>query len=400
MKVLAIHRFYWPDTPPYASILRTIVRRWVEDGHEVDVLSSQPSYKAGLINKKQESCDLVDGARVIRLGLPAEAGKPIVRMVNALRLGFTILWMAVIKNSYDVIMVSTSPPVLAGWFTALASKLSGARFVYHCMDIHPEIGRISGEFRNRWVFSLLLRLDNWACTQANPVVVLSDDMSAALSVRSNSCLPITKVINNFGLPSEDVDAESLPFLWPRDTFVILFAGNIGRFQGLDFLVEAMAKLSHRDDICLIMMGEGTEKERLQHKVNSGGANVTFVGHHSVGVAKLAMKQASVGFVSLIPELYRYAYPSKTMTYTVQGCPVLVAAEPDSCLVMDVVENEVGISVNNGHVDELVEAISTLAGDPDKVIRMRENALSFGSKEYSEGQVLDKWSTLLKHEVVN
>ena len=42
---LAVHRYYWPDTPPYASMLRTIAAEWTGAGHPVDVLTSQPSYK-------------------------------------------------------------------------------------------------------------------------------------------------------------------------------------------------------------------------------------------------------------------------------------------------------------------------------------------------------------------
>ena len=106
MKVLAIHRFYWPDTPPYASMLRTIVHQWVSDGHEVDVLSSQPSYKAGIDNQKQPAKEVVDGAQVVRLNLPSEAGKPLVRILNALRLGAGVFWQAVVRKQYDVIMVS------------------------------------------------------------------------------------------------------------------------------------------------------------------------------------------------------------------------------------------------------------------------------------------------------
>src|SRR5690606_33624762 len=130
------------------------------------------------------------------------------------------------------------------------------------------------------------------------------------------------------------DLERLPFQWPDERFVLLFAGNIGRFQGLDVLIGAMEKLRDRSDIRLVMMGDGAEKDRLARMSEEAGARVSFVGHHSVEVAKLAMRRASSGFVSLIPELYRYAYPSKTMTYLEQGCPVLVAVEPESCLAKD------------------------------------------------------------------
>ncbi|AXS85195.1 glycosyltransferase WbuB [Marinobacter sp. Arc7-DN-1] len=376
-------------------MLRAIVGRWVDDGHEVDVLSSQPSYKAGVDNPRQAARERVDGANVVRLNLPPEAGRPLVRVLNALVLGLGVFWQAVIRKRYDVIMVSTSPPVLAGWFVAVAAKLTGAHFIYHCMDIHPEIGRISGEFRNPRVFSLLSRLDRWTCAQARPVVVLSDDMAETLIARRSEKPPETAVINNFSLPSEGAAVDELPFPWPNEMFVLLFAGNIGRFQGLDALLDAMASLRDRQDIRLIMMGDGTEKERLTRKAKENGANVSFVGHQPVEVAKAAMAKASAGFVSLVPELYRYAYPSKTMTYLEQGCPVLVAVETDSCLARDVIDNGAGVAVPGGDVDALVNAMLSLADDPESLGSMRQKALEFSARAFATDVVLGRWSSLLQ-----
>ncbi len=396
LKILAIHRYYWPDTPPYASMLRAIVRRWVDEGHHVDVLSSQPSYKAGLDNVKQPGKEVVDGATVYRMVLPSEAGRPLIRIFNALRLGLGIITRAVLLRRYDVIMVSTSPPVLAGWFTALAARLSGARFVYHCMDVHPEIGRISGEFRNPLIYRQLARMDAWTCRQANPVVVLSKDMADSLDQRSDPGeAPRTAVINNFSLPSESDTGQELPFPWPSEPFVLLFAGNIGRFQGLDVLMDAMEQLRGHPNIRLLMMGEGTEKPALEKQVAESGARVSFVGHHSVSVAKAAMRKASAGFVSLIPELYRYAYPSKTMTYLEQGCPVLVAVEPESRLAADIVENNAGLAVRGGDASELAQAISRLAADDLQMQGMKENASRLAEKAFSQEVVLARWASLVR-----
>lgn len=376
-------------------MLRAIVAKWVSDGHEVDVLSSQPSYKAGVDNQKQLARERVDGAQVVRLDLPSEAGKPLVRILNALRLGAGVFWQAVLRKRYDVIMVSTSPPVLGGWFSALIARLTGARFIYHCMDIHPEIGRISGEFRNPRIFSLLSRLDRWSCDQARPVVVLSEDMANTLTARKAQEPPETLVINNFSLPSEASAPGELPLSWPDEQFVLLFAGNIGRFQGLDVLIDAMAKLSDRQDIHLLMMGDGTERARLTRKAEANGANVSFVGHQSVEVAKASMSRASAGFISLVPELYRYAYPSKTMTYLEQGCPVLVAVETGSCLARDVINNRAGLVVRGGNADALVDAIISMADDPERINAMRQNALEFSAKDFAIDVVLARWSALLQ-----
>lgn len=295
LKILAVHRYYWPDTPPYATMLRKIVACWKTAGHQVDVLSSQPSYKVGVANQRRNRIDDVDGSVVYRLNLPNELGRPWRRILNALKLGLAIVCKAVVKR-YDVIMVSTSPPVLGGFFSAVAAKITGARFIYHCMDIHPETGRISGEFSHPFVFNLLLTLDQWTCCQENPVVVLSTDMAHSLSSRSATGKLSVTIINNFSLPSVTSASDKPPFDWPRATFTMIFADNIGRFQVLEMVISAMENLVTRTDIHLIVMGEGALKSRLQTQARQLKLNITFVNHQPLAVAKEAIKKSSAGFV--------------------------------------------------------------------------------------------------------
>lgn len=393
LRILAVHRYYWPDTPPYAVMLRRIVGRWTQDGHHVDVLSSQPSYKAALDNRRRPRRETIDGVGVQRLSLPSEAGRPIIRILNALRLSAALLWKAV-RGRYDVIMISTAPPVVGGLAAAMAARLTGARFVYHCMDIHPEVGTVSGEFANPAVFKLLTKLDNWSCRAADPVVVLSQDMADTLRARPQGDCIITCVLNNFSLPSEHAAPNRLPFAISKDRLTVLFAGNIGRFQGLDTVVEAMARLKHRSDIEFVLMGDGVAKAALEEKARAAGAAVRFVGHQPVEVAKAAMRQADAGFVSLVPDLYRYAYPSKTMTYLEQGCPLIVAVEPESELARDAVAGGFGQCVPVGDSAALAGLLERLADDRSVCARMREAALRKAQADFLESVVLDRWSELL------
>lgn len=393
LKILAVHRYYWPDTPPYASILKNIVERLNTLGHEVDVLSSQPSYKADVQNAVKKKVDNIGAGTVHRLNLPNETGRPIRRITNALKLGVSLLFKALVYR-YDVIMISTSPPVLGGFFAALASKMTGARFIYHCMDIHPEIGRISGEFSNPLVYKLLLSLDSWACDHASPIVVLSKDMKESLQRRSEKNCYSVEIINNFSLPSMYNECRKLPFQWPEGAVTLLFAGNIGRFQGLEIIIAAMEKLSHRQDIHVVIMGSGAAKAGLEEQAKRLGINnIHFVGHHSTQVAKLAMRKASVGFVSLKKDIFRYAYPSKTMAYLEQGCPILVAVEESSQLARDVEHNYYGCSVEPGDSDGLARQLEALADDKLILEKMRENAVINAKKLFSEKMILDEWEKL-------
>ncbi|WP_198949381.1 glycosyltransferase family 4 protein [Halovibrio salipaludis] len=399
LRILTVHRYYWPDTAPYASLLRRIVQRWQQEGNEVEVLSSQPSYKATLDNAYQKSDQTVDGVRITRLKLANEAGKPIVRIRNAIRLGLNLVWRAVVRR-YDVVMISTAPPVLGGLAAAIACRLTGARFIYHCMDIHPEVGRISGEFSHPAVFGLLRKLDNWSCHQAEPVVVLSRDMEQTLRERPGGDRLQIRVLNNFSLPDDSGEPEPLPFEMPPCRLNVLFAGNIGRFQGLETAIQAMARLTARGDIRLTLMGDGIAKEALQEQAQRAGANVQFLGHQPVAVAKEAMRHADAGFVSLVPGIYRYAYPSKTMTYLEQGCPLIVAVEPESELAREVEAGGYGYAVPPDDAQALASLFERLADDPSWKEPMRENASQKALDVFSEPVVLHQWSELLSNRTAD
>jgi glycosyltransferase involved in cell wall biosynthesis len=362
------------------------------------VLSCQPSYKAGTKLGRQAEDEALDGFRIHRLDLPAEHGRPAARLVNMVRFAAAILRHVRERRPYDVIMASTAPPVVVGAAASLAARRSGARFFYHCMDIHPEIGRISGEFRNPAVFSLLRRVDALSCRTADPMIVLSDDMAAAVSERPDSSPRSTRVINNFALPNYNRrESGGLPEgVKPiSDRFRIVFAGNLGRFQGLEAVVDAMHELRGRGDVELILLGEGTAAADLRHRAGPlAGDTVRFVPHQPVGVARRVMQACDAGLVTLTPGIYRYAYPSKTMTYLREGLPLVVAVEPGSSLASFIQERGVGVTVSPRDVSALAAVFSEWARNPGAVRHMSSRAGRVAAQVFAEDVVLDHWSGLL------
>src|SRR4029079_18852828 len=125
------------------------------------------------------------------------------------------------------------PPVVLGAAVSWAARRRGARFVYHCMDLHPEIGVLSGQFSNPIVRKVLTLLDRGACRRAAVVVVLSGDMRASLLRRDPGLAGRIVVLNNFELPDFDAAESTSPLAPDPDRLRIVFTGNIGRFPRLD-----------------------------------------------------------------------------------------------------------------------------------------------------------------------
>lgn len=394
MRILVVHRYYWPDQPPCAGIMHSVAKHLAADGHAVDVLTSQPSYRGHSSQIRQSSPEQIDGVSITRLLLPTEVGRPIWRIVNALHLGAYIMLRSMIQR-YNVIIVATIPPVLGGVFSALAAKLTRARFIYYCMDLHPEIGRLSGDFTNPRLFHLLLRLDDWSCSRAQPVLVHSEDMRNTLRRRTRGAQYRIEVMNNFALPTQR-DNRAFKCEMAKDSvnLRLIYAGNMGRFQGLGVVLDAMAHIAHRKDIELMMIGEGTAKPDLVAQQQRIQANVRFLDHQSTEIAKAMIKEADIGIVALVPEMYRYAYPSKTMTYLEQGRPIIAAVEPESELAKTMLAEGYGFSVPIGDAQALAELLVRLADEQSWKEPMSQSASAAFEKYFSASVVLAKWSKLV------
>jgi hypothetical protein len=102
-----------------------------------------------------------------------------------------------LERNYDVIIVTTIPPILSGFFSTIVAKIIKARVIYYCMDLNPEIGGLSGDFKNKFLYKLLFRLDHWTCQKANPVLVHSVDMLKTLRSRNGGKKYNIQIMNNF-----------------------------------------------------------------------------------------------------------------------------------------------------------------------------------------------------------
>lgn len=400
MRVLLIHRYFWPDTPPYASMLLAIAKQLVADGHEVEVLTSQPSYKSISSETSEQSIELIDGVKVKRINLLKENNRSVIfKLFNMIYFPLRILTFILLNRNIDSVMSSTAPPVVTGFSSALGAKLIKAKFIYHCMDIHPEIGRISGEFKNPLVFKILLRLDRWSCKNAESVIVLSEDMAQSLINRSHIKSNNIRIINNFSLSDElqvhEVILEK-QFVKKKGYFRILFAGNIGRFQMLESFIDAMDLLDDLSNIELVFLGEGAALASLKKRAkNKLGKSIKFFPHQNISTARKIMSEADLGIVSLLPDIYRYALPSKTMTYLAEGCPLLVTVEAESELVKFVTNNNIGATGLPGNPKSIATAIRRMVENIDFAQERSKRCVQIAEEQFSESIIIKQWSELYK-----
>ena len=243
---------------------------------------------------------------------------------------------------------------------------------------------------------MLRGLDDWTCRHAKPVLVHSEDMRTTLRERARGSEYRVDLMNSFSLPRDDDSPHKSDFNWDRrrHRLRLIYAGNMGRFQGLETWVDAMAQIAYRKDIELIMMGDGVAKTGLVAQRDKTNANVRFFDYQPVEVVRPAIKSSDLGVVSLIPEIYRYAYPSKTMAYLEEGRPIIATVETQSELSKTMMEEGYGFTAPIGNPCALANFIVQLANDLSWRKPMNQAASVAFETHFSASIVLAKWSHVM------
>lgn len=400
MKILLIHRWFWPDAPPYASMLRSIATQLAADGHDVTVLTAPPSYTKATAAMKMPRVQQLDGVTVKRCRLlPESKGNWPLRALNMLLFMFAITRQILFRkaeNKYEVVMASTMPPVLVAATARVCARKRGGSFIYHMMDIYPEIALTSDMAKDSWFTRWLASVDRRNCELASRVVVLSTDMRDALAARGLVTNNV-EVLNNFQLESftgEGSMPEGLEK--PKGCFRLLFAGNIGRFQGLETAIDAVALLDDIPDLRFELLGDGAGRGALEELAGERlNQRIFFHGYQPIENAVHVLATADLCLIALNPNIFRYAYPSKTMTYLGVGAPLLLVIESESELAQMVEEEEVGYHAPQGDPQELAKVIRLAVSERQDLDQKRQRARFLAEREFTAKTVLPRWSRLFE-----
>jgi glycosyltransferase involved in cell wall biosynthesis len=390
MKILLTHRYFLPDTSPYASILYQIGDALAVAGHDVSIFSTLPSYRSEDGERKTVlKNEKIGKVKVSRSWIFLENKKNIlIRILNVL-LYCSALSLNILKQRPQIVMAATFPPVIAAWVASFTSKIIGAKFIYHIMDIHPEVSVYSKQLKKGdFITRILQEIDNQTLRRSSEIIVLSEDMKQTLIDRdpANATLPI-QIIPNFPSKSENcghsLDIEGLL----KDDGVIraVFAGNIGRFQNLHALSEGIAEC-FRDypNLELVFMGDGVELAGLQEKW-ADTTQVKFFPFLPTAVAKKIVADAEIGVVSLAPDMYRVAYPSKIETYLDLGVKIFALVEPESEIASQLVKSNIGVVPNSENAGDIADAFRSL---------LKEGIGAMPSNPKKRKKVASDWETLI------
>lgn len=124
---------------------------------------------------------------------------------------------------------------------------------------------------------------------------------------------------------------------PLDKVVFVYGGNLGKPQGIPFLIECL-KAQHNEKAYFLIVGDGTEYCKLVSFINEyKPINVTLMNRLPKEDYDVLVAACDVGMIFLDHRFTIPNYPSRLLSYMQAKLPVLTCVDPNTD-IGQVVEN--------------------------------------------------------------
>lgn len=333
----------------------------------------------------------VDGIDVIALPLPYSNRDGLAKRTWLfLKFAWRSAWLA-LREDYDLLF-ATSTPLTAG-IPGVVMKLCGRGkpFVFEVRDLWPELPKALG-MKNPLLLSGMSALEWLSYRTADGCIGLSPGIVEGIRRRSQPDKPVAMIPNGCDLElfrpgrREELVLEGIA---PGD-FVAAFTGAHGIANGLDAVLDAANELQRRgrDDIKLVFIGDGREKDRLQQRARTENlGNCRFFGPMKKQVLATVTGRVDCGLMILanVPAFYYGTSPNKFFDYLAAGIPIL--NNYPGWLADMITEHRCGLVVAPESPVALADGLSRLADlpRPDR-LSMGERSRKLGESEFARDKL--------------
>jgi colanic acid biosynthesis glycosyl transferase WcaI len=243
-------------------------------GAEVGVVTTAPHYPGWTTyvshRKFAYLSETVDGVNVTRCPMIMRSEmRGVWRMLAPFSFAVlsapVALWRILRTRPHTILVVE--PTLFVAPVALMGARLVGARLVLHVQDLEIDAAFAVGHLTGRWLQRFARACERVLLARFDHVVTISHE------IRSRLC--------DKGVPEERlsiirnwVDTKRIVPLnrsnrfrqelgLSEDTYIALYAGNIGTKQALHVVLDAAKRLVGELDIVFVIAGDGPEKAQLQ-----------------------------------------------------------------------------------------------------------------------------------------
>lgn len=253
-------------TPEMAGGTRSyeMARRLAARGHHVDLVTSWTGS-----TRRRAAFDSVEaGVHVHWIPVPYDNAMPFARRIGSFAEFSLRATLQRLPGPFDVVLATSTPLTIAIPGVA-AARRHHAPFVFEVRDLWPELPIAIGALRAPPARAAARWLERWAYRNARAVVALSPGMKAGVVAAGTDSDQVAVISNASDLDLFDVPPErGTDFRarrpWLADRPLIVYAGTLGRINGVGVLVDVAVQLQAiAPDVRLLVVGKGAERDAIR-----------------------------------------------------------------------------------------------------------------------------------------
>lgn len=394
---------YAPEPTGNAPYTASLAEGLVEAGHDVRVITGYPHYPEWQLKEGYKGWthdELVDGVSVKRRRhfIP-RAPSAVHRMHMELSFGFRLFFAR--WGNPDVVLV-VSPALFSSALALLRIRLTPRRPAVGLwvQDLYS-LGVVETGAGGKKLGGLMSKVESLILRSADGVVVIHDRFREYIVKSLGVPSEVTRVIRNWThlppSPTSGIGRIRARLGWATDDVVVLHAGNMGKKQGLENVIEAARLAQERNSkVRFVLMGDGNQRKRLE-ELAEGIDRIQFVAPLPDEEFQQALAAADVLLVNELPGVKDMAVPSKLTSYFNAGVPVIAATDSGSVTALEINASRGGIRVDASAPEALLKAAEELSLDPKAAAALGNNGLRFRNETLSEAAAVgayDEFITIL------
>ncbi len=401
MRVLIIADAYPPEVGSGSHLMAELSSELTARGNDVTVLTGWPQYKLDEASKGRAFEEKMTEGKVTVLRIRTMP----LHNVGFIRRGFAWLgapfsfWRGLKrhdKGRFDAVIVYSPPLTLT--LVGRWAKQQGARYLLNVQDLFPQNAVDLGILTNPAIIAVFRMMERRAYRDADVITAHSESNMKTLARENSFAAQKLAVLHNW---VDIAPFEAEPVEDFRKTFdlerklVGVYGGVTGPAQGLDVILDVAARVRDIEDLVFLIVGEGTEKAKLEARVTAEGlTNVVFKPFVSGARYPSLLKSADFGFLTLDPKMTTPVVPGKILGYMAAGLPVLAIVNRQSDIHAIVAEAGCGYSCLSDNADEGEAAIRKMSAERGGLRAMGARGKAYALAHFTRAAIVDRIEGLL------
>lgn len=381
-----------------------LIREFNKNGHNMFII--QPLEKRYNINTHHNT---IDGINILNVKIGnitktniIEKGISIVTLQKKLKKAFKKYYEEI---SFDLVLYATPPITFGSIIEYVKKKFNSASYLM-LKDIFPQnavdIKILSKRNPIYWYFrhkekKLYQVSDYIGCMSvANVNYVIENNQQinkSIIEVCPNSIAPINYNNNNNNNDESNIVKIRNEYNLPHDKTIFIYGGNIGKPQGIDFLIKCLDKNEYNAKSYILIVGSGTEYPKLEKYFdNLKPVNSKLIANVEKEKYELLVNACDVGLIFLDSRFTIPNFPSRLLSYLQASIPVLAATDVNSDIGKVIESGGFGYWCKSVDVDYFIRLVNKLC---DEILRLElgRNARCYLEEHYSAKH---SYEVIIKH----